>query len=200
MTDKDRERRDEAPEPEAKKAKDETDDSYGLEVSFWVWSDEIEKIIDKDDEGALVGLIASSKRKRVEVVERRLSEDEKKQFHDAKMKEATTFLKAKAVAQVLKKGIDKSKILPLRWVLTWKVDESAPKGQNAKARLVCVGFHDPDCDKVRSESPTQSRQARSVQLQVGLCEGHHVAKGDISAAFLKVMHSTESSTVNLQRI
>jgi hypothetical protein len=33
--------------------------------------------------------------------------------------------------------------MKLRWVVTWKADDSDPQGKKLKARLVVLGFQDP---------------------------------------------------------
>ena len=71
----------------------------------------------------------------------------------------------------------------MRWVLTWKEDDEGNK--KGKARLVAIGYKDPDSAVKRVEAPTQSRVARNVQLQVARSLDHDLIKGDISGAFLQ---------------
>ena len=51
-------------------------------------------------------------------------------------------------------GVPTSRIMPMRWVLTW---ETIPDETKAKARLVVKGFTDPDLIKLRAEAPTLSK-------------------------------------------
>ena len=71
-------------------------------------------------------------------------------------------------------------------MLTWKeVDEDGTKKKKGKARLVAIGYKDPESAASRVEAPTQSRVARNVQLQVARGLDHDLIKGDISGAFLQ---------------
>ena len=72
----------------------------------------------------------------------------------------------------------------MRWVLTWKVDETEGSTK-AKARLVVKGFTDPDLTTLRSESPTLSRLAKHWLLQVAASSKWTIAKGDVKTAFLQ---------------
>ncbi len=51
---------------------------------------------------------------------RKLTEAEKKLFEEAKDKELDSGISAEAVAPAPKKGIPLSRLMKMRWVLTWK--------------------------------------------------------------------------------
>ena len=53
--------------------------------------------------------------------------------------------------------IPEDRIMRMRWVLTWKAETHTPK-----ARLVVVGFEDPDLASIVSSSPTMSRRSRQL--------------------------------------
>ena len=91
---------------------------------------------------------------------------------------------------------NKSQILKMRWILTWKLDDNPgdqeplkrDSGGNPlkpKARAVVLGYMDPQYEFRPSASPTMSRSTRQMFLQK--CADHQflVEKGDISGAFLQ---------------
>ena len=136
------------------------------------------------------------RRQAVEISERHLSEEERAGFRQAKQKEVKNFVVAKAF-QALPKEFKpcRSQILKMRWILTWKVDES-PEGTplkkdsqgNAlkpKARAVVLGYMDPLYEHRPTSSPTMSRTTRQLFLQSCANKGFTVEKGDISGAFLQ---------------
>ena len=79
-------------------------------------------------------------------------------------------------------GIAKQRVMTMRWVHTWKVDENT-RETKAKARLVVKGFTDPDLSEIRSESPTLSRLSRQLILQLSTSRGFRLRKGDVKTAF-----------------
>ncbi|CAE7457458.1 unnamed protein product, partial [Symbiodinium sp. CCMP2456] len=136
------------------------------------------------------------RRQAVEISERRLSDKEKEGFRQAKQKEVKNFIVAKAF-QVLPESMkpSRSQILKMRWILTWKLDES-PEGEplkrdaqgNAlkpKARAVVLGYMDPLYEHRPTSSPTMNRTTRQLFLQSCANKGFSVEKGDISGAFLQ---------------
>ena len=80
-------------------------------------------------------------------------------------------------------GIPKERVMTMRWVHTWKVDEETAD-KKAKARLVVKGFTDPDLTEIRAESPTLSRLSRQIILQLSASCGFRLRKGDVKTAFL----------------
>ena len=66
-------------------------------------------------------------------------------------------------------GVDKDRILGMRWVLVWKpiTDESGTlTGRKAKARLIIKGFQDPDLLHISRDSPTLSTLGRNLLLSL----------------------------------
>ncbi|CAK0802961.1 unnamed protein product [Prorocentrum cordatum] len=97
----------------------------------------------------------------------------------AKSKEAQEWIKEmvlEALPPHVKAPMDR--LMRLRWVLTWKIDPTEPGGRKAKARLVILGFQDPDLTTEESYAPTATRTARQVFLQKAAHLRMRVAKGD----------------------
>ena len=74
-------------------------------------------------------LTKSAKKTHTEVRYSQLTEEEKKQFDEAKLKEMKCWLETDAVKPLLKSRIHPSKIMSSRWILTWKVDPTVPGGE-----------------------------------------------------------------------
>ena len=52
-------------------------------------------------------------------------------------------------------GIPTERIIRARWVLTWKSSSDPDvKSKTPKARLVLVGWQDPELGKIATDSPT----------------------------------------------
>ena len=94
------------------------------------------------------------KRQAVEISERRLSPEEKKQFDQAKAIEVNNFMSAKAF-EALAPGlkVTREEGINIRWIL--KPDGS----KKAKARAVLQGYMDPEHEHRATHSPTTTRQS-----------------------------------------
>ena len=137
------------------------------------------------------------RRQTVEISERQLTARELEGFRAAKSKEVKNFIVAKAF-QALPSHLkpNRSQILKMRWLLTWKLDDKAgdtePLKRDAsgnplkpKARAIVLGYMDPEYEYRPTSSPTMTRSTRQLFLQN--CANHNfkVEKGDISGAFLQ---------------
>lgn len=125
--------------------------------------------------------MAAKLKKSPEVRWSKLNTEQQAQFQEAKMVEINAWLKQQAV-RVATGYVDPSRVMRMRWILTWKSTT-----QKAKARLVVVGFEDPDlCDpELQTTSPTMSRRSRQLLLTYSCTKAWRVLKGDIKAAFLQ---------------
>ena len=153
-----------------------------LEISFPELEDDrqIRKYL-RDPEAFVV---TSLRKKRVEIVEKRLNSEEKELIRTAKGKEIREFLKEAVVAR-LKDGeiVDPKDVMKMRWVLTWKRNEDGtPKG---KARLVVLGFQDPHLGTENTSAPTLNRRSKQILLQTVVQREWKLKKGDVTAAFLQ---------------
>eukprot|EP00439_Symbiodinium_sp_Y106_P012956 s1465_g1.t2 len=116
------------------------------------------------------------KRQAVEVSEKRLSEEELLGFRTAKQKEVKNFVVAqafRALPQHLKPN--RSQVMKMRWLLTWKLDNEPPPGEplkrdasgnplKPKARAVVLGYMDPEYEYRPTSSPTMGRSTRQMLL------------------------------------
>ncbi|CAK0829538.1 unnamed protein product [Prorocentrum cordatum] len=129
--------------------------------------------------------VASQARKgRVGVSFKKATPEEKKLLLEAQQKECTSVLSTKAVRILSRKGIDPARLLRCRFVLTWKKDEQG-NVLRGKARLVVLGFSDPDLLHLWTESPVASRRARQLLLAMAARHKWKREKADAVTAFLQ---------------
>ena len=124
------------------------------------------------------------KKRAVEVCERRLNQQDREAFRQAKGIEIKNFLSAKAF-EALPKELqpNKDQAIGMRWVLTWKLK---PDGSSkAKARAVLLGYQDPAYEHRATAAPVMTRQSRQYLLHLAASKGWLVQKGDVSGAFLQ---------------
>ena len=125
-------------------------------------------------------LAAAIKRKGgSEVSVRSLSPDDRKNLEKSKSAELQSWAKNRAVEAALRAGYPARSLMKMRWVITRK------DSGDLKARLVVLGFTDPDLGVVKTASPTCSRRGRQVFLSLAASMGFMVAKGDVKTAFLQ---------------
>ena len=128
--------------------------------------------------------VGALERRAVEISERRMTPEERKQFDLAKSIEVTNFLAAKAFeALPANHRFRREDAVNMRWILTWKVKDDGTK--KAKARAVLQGFQDPKYEERATHSPTTTRQTRQMQLQIAASMGFSTKKGDVTGAFLQ---------------
>ena len=135
----------------------------------------------KNFQGFFVGAL---KRKAIEVCERKLSEEDRAKFKEAKATEVRNFISAKAF-EALPAHLqpDKSQAVGMRWILTWKVKDDG--GVKAKARAVLLGYQDPKYESRSTTAPVMTRQTRQLFLQLCANNRWSIQKGDITGAFLQ---------------
>ena len=140
---------------------------------------------DWDDSMDYSSLVTSAARKgRLEVRLRKMNDKDKLLFQDAMKNEAGGWLTAEAVRIVARHNVDPSRLLRCRFVLTWK--ENPEDGtKKAKARLVVLGFADPDLIHLRAEAPVASRRARQILLALAAQRRWRLEKADAVTAFLQ---------------
>ena len=107
-------------------------------------------------------LVSNLKRRAVEVSERHMTDEE---------------------LELMKQGPNRDVAMRMRWVLTWKRDDSGNRA--AKARCVVLGYQDPHYEHRQTMAPTMSRTTRHILLSLAAALKMRVAKGDVSGAFLQ---------------
>ena len=133
-----------------------------------------------------LAFITSDQKRSNEVTFSRLSASDKLLFQKAKDSELDQWISHSIFKIVQRAGVPTSRIMPMRWVLTWKeVKEGEHRSTKAKARLVVKGFMDPDLTTLRAEAPTLSKQARHMLLQLGASHKFTFEVGDVKTAFLQ---------------
>ena len=129
-------------------------------------------------------LVTAMKKKAVEVREKSLDEPTRARFREAKMVEMNKFLKSEALESLpAHLQPSKSQAMQMRWLLTWKVDgngETVPK-----ARIVILGYQDPQYEHRVTYAPTTTRHTRQLMLQAAASKKWEAWKGDVAAAFLQ---------------
>ena len=123
-----------------------------------------------------------------EVTWSKLSLEEKKEFDEAQAIELSNVLTSAAVRALTTselKDLDYARVMRMRWVLTRK------SSGTAKARLVVLGFQQPNLTTVQTAAPTLSRTGRYALLAAASNRGFKLASGDVTSAFLQTVESLE---------
>lgn len=108
----------------------------------------------------------------------------------AKIAEVNNWIQTITLTKILRNQIPADQIFRCRWILTWKpIDSISPqnpaKTHRAKARLVVLGYLDPNIEERPRASPTLNRTARMIILQAIASHGWDLRSFDIKAAFLQ---------------
>lgn len=106
----------------------------------------------------------------------------------AKLKEVTNWVQEHAV-KLWHDKVPPDRILKMRWIYTIKQDNSA------KARIVLIGYQDPDLGSLKTKSPTMTRRTRGLFLTACSFKGWTALKGDVRAAFLQGLESEEERSI-----
>ena len=130
-------------------------------------------------------LATGARKQRVEVQWKSLSEPEQRLFQAAKDKEIRAWVDHGTVRRVAKGTLHESQIMRCRWILTWKPPAPGLSEKRAKARLVVLGFEDPQLSTIAAGAPTLSKDGKQMVLQQVSSRGWRLINFDISTAFLK---------------
>ena len=109
-------------------------------------------------------------------------------FDQAKDAELNCWMQTNALKAVLRQSLNPDQILRSRWVLTWKNledEHGKPNGRKAKARLVVLGFQDPQLTEVARDAPTLTREGRHTVLQTIASFNWILSSFDIKTAVLR---------------
>ena len=126
-----------------------------------------------------------AQKRRVEVAFRKLGPDDQAKFRQAMSKEWNSWLENKVTTIVKAKGVDRNRIIGSRWVLTWKQssDPDDPR-LTPEARLVLVGYKDPDLGRIATDSPTLRTESKHIILSLRAANHWELWRADIKTAFL----------------
>jgi len=143
-------------------------------------------------EEELVFLATNSKRQRTEVKLNTLEPEERLEFEKAKTKEVNNWLQTGTVERMFRHELAPEQILRCRWLYVWKPVEDPKeqkelggKSRKAKARLVVLGYMDPQLDTIPRDSPTLGRTSKMFIAQVIASMQWTLMSFDIKAAFLQ---------------
>ena len=130
-------------------------------------------------------LATPERKKRVEVRLKDLGGEDQKKFELAKAKEIGAWLDHRTVRRVAAGTLSDHQLMRCRWVLTWKPPEKEGGAKRAKARLVVLGFEDPDLSDIPNDAPTLGKDARQLLLQKIASNRWKLVNFDVSTAFLQ---------------
>ena len=121
----------------------------------------------------LLFLATTQKKQRTEVKLSTLTTSERQEFEEAKSKEVRNWLQTGTVERMFRHQLSPEQILRCRWLYVWKPigdpKEQASMGgkiRKAKARLVVLGYMDPQLDTIPRDSPTLGRTSKMFITQV----------------------------------
>lgn len=159
-----------------------------LEVSFNVTSEDITTdplclwhVLDE----CLQVTTSKAKLRRVEVSYRKLNPSDQALFQKAMQKEWQSWVDNKVTSLCKSRGIDPNRIIKARWVLTWKKSSDPDdRSKTPKARLVLIGWQDPELGKIATDSPTLRKESKHLILSICAAQKWKVFGADIKTAFL----------------
>ena len=156
---------------------------YHLEVPLPDTKKEMKKFL-RDSET----WVSQKIRKGVELKWSDIPQDRIEDFKKAKAKEISNWISQEAI-RLVRKAVPKHRIMKMRWIYTIKHDDTA------KARLVIVGFQDPDITEIQPTSPTMTRRTRGLFFTACAVNGWTALKGDVRAAFLQGLETEKDRQV-----
>lgn len=135
-------------------------------------------------------IVSAAKKQRSEVRLSTLSPEDKLLFEKAKNQEIDSWISTGTVAKILRHQLPLENIMRCRWILTWKsLDEEEQQSMGVhrkpKARLVVLGYEDPQIENIPRDSPTMSKLSRMFVLQTAASKKWNIESFDIKTAFLR---------------
>ena len=161
-----------------------SDQCWSMQIELDV--NEISKMCQTDEEEQVALLVSAAKKQRSEIKLKDLSNEDRKLFDAAKNKELQSWLDTGTIQRICRQQIPKENVLRCRWLLTWKdMGEINKTTKTPKARLIVLGYEDPQLCELDRDSPTLSKLARMLILQFAASSGWDIGSFDIRTAFLR---------------
>ena len=130
-------------------------------------------------------VVPKAKQRRVEVSFRKLAPADKERFLQAMRKEWNSWIENKVTSLCKARGIPEERIIRARWVLVWKKSSDPDdKTKTPKARLVLVGWQDPELGQIATDAPTLRKETKHLVLSVCAAKSWQLWGADIKTAFL----------------
>ena len=133
----------------------------------------------------------NERKKKTEIRLKELSQEDQKRFAVAKHKELRAWLQHKTIRKVSQGRIPEHAIMRCRWLYVWKTpsgdeppEDISAEGKKAKARLIVIGWEDPELDSVVNDAPALTKDGRMVVLQGVASHNWPLISFDVSTAFL----------------
>ena len=130
-------------------------------------------------------MATGARKQRVEIQWKNLNEKERDLFQKAKAKEIGAWVDHGTVKRVSRGTLRDDQIMRCRWILSWKPPMPGCTEKRAKARLVVLGFEDPQLATISADAPTLSKDGKQLVLQQVASRGWKLINFDIATAFLK---------------
>ena len=126
---------------------------------------------------------AKSIQKGAEVSWAKLNPTQRKAMAEAKSLEVDSWITNK-VCEKAGFNVPKHRLMKMRWVLVLKSTDN-PSKVKAKARIVILGYSDPDGEFLDKAAPTLARRSRQMVLNYACFRRWRTLKADARAAFLQ---------------
>ena len=146
--------------------------------------------------------LAKSVQKGVEVSYAKLNPQQRRAMDEAMKVEVDNWMKTMAV-KAARQYVPQRELLKMRWVLTFKSaaqesndangsspevhKDNAVQGERmkAKARIVILGYSDPNLLEATTVSPAMTRLSRQLLLNMAAAKKWDILCGDVKSAFLQ---------------
>ena len=136
---------------------------------------------------------AKSIQKGAEISWHKLNETQRAAMQEAKMLEVNSWLSNKVVERA-GKFVPRSRLMKMRWVLVLK--SAGEEGKvKAKARIVILGYSDPEGELLDKAAPTLARRSKHLVLNLATHRKWKTLKADAKAAFLQGSESQRARGV-----
>ena len=128
--------------------------------------------------------VAKSVQKGAEVAWEKLSPSQKESMKEAKMMEVSQWV-GQRVCERFTGLVPRSRLMRTRWVLVFKAIDGDEKHVKCKARIVLLGYTDPDLGDLATGAPTMTRRSRQLLLGLSSLKHWAITKADAKSAFLQ---------------